>query len=165
MKVRSNIKLKLSTTDIIIEIIGWMVVVGIWVLTFINYEKLPEQIPIHYDSAGKVDGFGDKNQLLILPIVATLFFIALTILNKFPRIFDYFIPITQQNAFFQYSKATRLIRLVKLLFVVIFGLIVFMTIQIAKGTAGGFGIWFLPLTIGLFFILIMYYYLKSGRDH
>ena len=163
MKARPNIELKLSTTDVIIEIIGWLAVVGIWILTFIHYEKLPEQIPIHYNSTGKADGFGDKNQLLILPIVATLFFIGLTLLNKFPRIFNYFIPLAQENAFFQYSAATRLIRFVKLLFVIIFGLVVFMTIQTAKGTAGGLGIWFLPLMIGLFFILIMYLFEKGKK--
>ncbi|WP_019538735.1 DUF1648 domain-containing protein [Proteiniphilum acetatigenes] len=165
MKDHPKVKINLTTTDKIIEIISWMVIIGIWVLTLMNYEKLPEQIPIHYNGTGEVDGFGDKSHILILPIVATLLFTGLTVLNKYPRVFNYFVPITQENVFWQYSNATRLIRSVKLLFVVVFGLIVFMTIQIAKGTADGLGVWFLPLTIGLFFILIMYYYLKSVRRH
>ena len=163
MKKRPKVKINFNTTDKIIETISWIAVVGIWVLTFINYEKLPEQIPIYYNGIGESDGFGDKSHILILPIVATLISIGLTILNKYPRIFNFFVPITQENDFWRYQNAVRLIRSAKLLFVVVLGLIVFMTIQNAKGTTDGIGVWFLPLTTGLFFILTMYYYLKSVR--
>ncbi|WP_298651971.1 DUF1648 domain-containing protein [uncultured Proteiniphilum sp.] len=164
MKDRPKVKINLTTTDKIIEIIGWTAVVGIWVLTLMNYEKLPEQIPIHYNGAGEADGFGDRSHILTLPIVSTLFFIGLTILNKYPRIFNYFTPITEENAFRQYSNATRMIRLLKLLFVVVFGLIVFRTIQHVNETVDGLGVWFLPLTIGLFFIPVAYYLINSIRQ-
>ncbi|MEA5129272.1 MAG: DUF1648 domain-containing protein [Proteiniphilum sp.] len=163
MKNRPEVKINFTTTDKIIEIISWMAVVGTWVLTFFNYEKLPEQIPVYYNGVGETDGFGDKSHIFILPIVATLIFTGLTIPNKYPRIFNFFVSIPQENAFWRYPDAVRLIRSVKLLFVVVLGLIVFMAIQKAKGTAGGSEVWFLPMTVGLFFMLIMYCYLKIVR--
>ena len=47
MNKRPQIKLQLNQTDKILEIVGWVSVVGIWALTLTNYSILPEIIPIH----------------------------------------------------------------------------------------------------------------------
>jgi hydrogenase-4 membrane subunit HyfE len=49
----------------------------------------------------------------------------------------------------------------KFIIVIIFGLIAFKTIQNASGEADGLGIWFLPLTLGLIFIPLTYYIIKT----
>jgi hypothetical protein len=53
-----------------------------------------------------------------------------------------------------------MIRYLKLIIVVIFGLIEFKTIQNANGQADGLGIWFLPMTLGLIFIPLIYFVVK-----
>ncbi|MFM7765447.1 MAG: DUF1648 domain-containing protein, partial [Sphingomonadales bacterium] len=123
--------------------------------------NLPDTIPTHYNGAGQADGFGGKGYILTLPLIATVLFIGLTILNKFPHIFNYPTNITQDNALRQYTNATRLIRYLKFIIAVIFGLIAFKTIQNANGQADGLGIWFLPLTLGLIFIPLTYYIIKT----
>jgi hypothetical protein len=87
----------------------------------------------------------------------------MTILNKFPHIFNYPTNITQDNALRQYSNATRLLRYLKLIIVFIFGLIVFKVIQNANGEADGLGVWFLPLVLGLTFIPLTYFGIKSFK--
>ena len=164
MGERPKLKLELTTFDKTLEILGWTSILAIWVLTITNYTNLPNTIPIHYNGAGQADGFGGKATILTLPIIATVLFIGLTILNKFPHIFNYPTNITQENALRQYTNATRLIRYLKLIIVVIFGLIAFKTIQNASGEADGLGIWFLPLTLGLIFIPLTYFVVKSFRD-
>ena len=124
MNKRPQIKLQLNQTDKILEIVGWVSVVGIWALTLTNYSILPEIIPIHFNGAGKADGFGNKTHIFVLPIISTLLFIGLTILNKHPHIFNYPSQITKENAVDQYTNATRMIRVLKLVIVVLFGLIV-----------------------------------------
>jgi uncharacterized membrane protein len=161
MEERPKIKLELKTTDKIFEIFGWLLIIVIWGLTITNYSNLPETIPTHYNGVGQADGFGGKVTILILPFIATILFIGLTVLNKFPHVFNYPTNITQDNAFIQYTNATRLIRYLKLIIVFIFGLIVFKTIQYANGEADGLGIWFLPLIIGLTFIPLIYFLSKS----
>jgi hypothetical protein len=54
-----------------------------------------------------------------------------------------------------------MIRYLKLIIVVIFGLIAFKTIQNGNEEAKGIGIWFLPLTLGLIFIPMIYFVIKS----
>ncbi len=164
MDERPKIKLELTTTDKIFEILGWTSIFAIWVLTITNYTKLPDIIPIHYNAMGQADGFGRKGNILILPIIATVLFVGLTILNKFPHVFNYPTNITTDNALRQYTNATRLIRYLKLIIVVIFGLISYQTIRNANGQTEGLGTWFLPLTMGLLFIPLIYFIVKSFKE-
>jgi len=161
MKERPRIKIELTITDRIFEILAWISILTIWVLTIINYIHLPDTIPVHYNSAGQADGFGGKANILTLPLIATILFVGLTVLNKFPHIFNYPTNITHDKAFGQYTNATRLIRYLKFIIVVIFGIITFSTIENANGKAEGPGIWFLPLTLGLIFIPLIYFIVKS----
>ena len=163
MKERPKIKIEHTATDMIFEIIGWLSIFAIWGLTITNYSKLPSIIPTHFNGAGQADGFGGKGNIQILPLVATILYVGLTILNKFPNIFNFPINITKDNALKQYTNATRLIRYLKLIIVIIFGIIAFKTIQNANGKTDGLGIWFLPLTLGLVFIPLTYYIIKSFR--
>jgi len=163
MSERPKLKLELKTFDKTLEILGWTSILVIWVLTTTNYTNLPDTIPVHYNGAGQADGFGGKATILTLPLIATVLFIGLTILNKFPHIFNYPTNITPDNALRQYTNATRLIRYLKFIIVVIFGLIAFKTIQNANGQEDGLGIWFLPVTLGLIFIPMIYYIVKSFK--
>ena len=164
MNKRPRIKLQLNQTDKVLEIIGWISVFGIWALPLINYFDLPEIIPIHFNGAGKADRFGNKTHIFVLPIISTLLFIGLTILNKRPHVFNYPGQITKENAVHQYTYATRMMRVLKLVIVLLFGLIVFRKIQIVNGHADGLGAWFLPFTIGLFIILSLYFLMMSMKD-
>ena len=164
MNKRPRIKLQLNQTDKILEIVGWISVVGIWALPLINYSILPEIIPIHFNGAGKANGFGNKTHIFILPIISTLLFIGLTTLNKHPHMFNYPSQITKENAVHQYTNATRMMRVLKLVIVLLFGLIIFKTIENVNGNADGLGTWFLPFTIGLFISLTIYFLIISMKD-
>lgn len=161
MNKRPKIKLELTTSDRAVEILGWMAILAIWILTITNYTTLPDTIPIHYNGAGQADGFGGKGNILTLPLIATALFIGLTILNRFPHVFNYPTPITEDNSLRQYTLATRMIRYLKLIVVVIFGLIVLQTIRNVNGQISGLGVWFLPLILGLIFIPLAYFVIKS----
>ncbi len=138
MSTRPKIKIKLTSFDKAIELLASIAVLGIWFVTLSNYMALPKIIPIHYNLNGVADGFGNKANILLLPIIATLMFIGMTILNKYPHIFNYQGTITEQNAFRKYTNATRLLRIVKLITVIIFGLIVLKIIQDVGGDVSGF---------------------------
>lgn len=164
MNKRPKIALQLSKTDKVIEIIGWIAVVGIWVLTLVNYFDLPDRIPTHYNAAGEADAFGNKSNILALPIISTLLFIGLSFLNKHPHLFNYASEITTKNALHQYKNATRIIRFLKLAIVLIFGIIVFKTIENANGNSDGLGTWFLPFTLAIIFIPIFYFLINSNKS-
>ncbi len=164
MDERPKLKLELTKTDRALEIFGWVSIFAIWALPVASYTTLPETIPIHYNIAGQADNFGEKSNLFILPVVATILFIALTILNKFPHLFNYPAGITQHNALKQYAIATRFIRYLKFIIVMIFGSIVLLTIRNANGKPNGPVAWFLPLILGLIFLPLAYFVIKLFKQ-
>ena len=44
---RPKIKLGLTNTDKIIEFIGWILLIGTWILAILSFSNLPESIPTH----------------------------------------------------------------------------------------------------------------------
>ncbi|QKG52181.1 DUF1648 domain-containing protein [Hymenobacter sp. BRD67] len=160
---RPKIKLELSVSDKVIEALGYLAVAAIWILLLANYNKLPASVPIHYNGAGNVNMLGDKSSIVVLPLLATVLFSALTILNKSPNVFNYPVAITKEKAAQQYTNATRLIRYLKGGIVVIFGIITFRTIQTACKQADGLGTWFLPVILGIIFIPLLVFLVKSFK--
>jgi hypothetical protein len=125
-----KLKLELTVTDKLSEILGWLAIILIWILLFSNYFNLPEMIPSHYNLLNQIDGYNTKTSILFLPCVATAIFIGLTILNKYPYKF-YPFYISSANIIKEYTKATKLIRNFKLVLAIAFVIIEFLIIKIA----------------------------------
>ena len=158
---RPKLNVQLTTTDKLLELFGWGVLLALWVWTGTSYSNLPDSIPTHFNAAGEADDYGRKASIFGLPVVASLLYIGLTLLNRVPHIFNFPTPVTQENALIQYMNATRMIRFLKLILVVVFGGISFQTIQQANGETDGLGVWFLPVTLGLIFLPLIYFVIKS----
>ena len=158
---RPKLKIQLSPMDQVLELLGWGVLLALWVWTGTSYSSLPDTIPTHFNAAGEADGFGRKASIVGLPLIATLLYIGLTLLNRVPHIFNFPTPVTPDNALRQYTNATRMIRYLKLILVLVFAGISFQTIQQANGTGEGLGLWFLPLTLVLIFVPLIYFVSKS----
>lgn len=158
-----KVKVSLTRIDICVEILGWIALVGIWILIGVHYTQLPDTIPTHYNASGVADSFGNKKNILTLPIVATFLFLGVTLLNKYPHNFNYLEEITPKNALQQYTNATRMLRVLKLVIVIVFGFIAYKTIGHANGNSQGLGTWFLPFTLALIFIPIFYFLIKANK--
>ena len=164
MEQRPKINIKLQATDKIIELSALMIFLFIWFLALSGYSQLPEIIPTHYNGFGKADAFGNKANILVLPIVASVLAIALTVINFYPHLLNYTVEITEVNAEKQYRIATRMLRCLKLIVLIIFTFIVYMTQQTSKGIADGLGEWILPSVLGLIFIPIFYFLTQMTKN-
>ncbi|MFJ1329062.1 DUF1648 domain-containing protein [Capnocytophaga canimorsus] len=161
MNNNPKLKLNLTRTDRIIEFFGWILLLTIWIWVLISYKNLPDIIPTHYNASGVADGFGEKVNLLILPLLATVLFATLTLLNKFPHKFNYLVEITPENAYRQYVNATRMLRALKLVIVIVFGLVIFQTLQYKVIQKHHIIQYFPPLTLMIIFVPIVYFIGKS----
>lgn len=157
------IKVPLTTTDKVIEVLGYLALVSFWMMTIAAYSSLPDAIPIHYNAMGEVDGYGGKGSIFILPVVGTLLFLIITAINESPESFNYNVTITPENAESQYRNATRMMRVVKLMVALIFIAIDYHTIRIATTSADGLGAAFLPIVLGLFVMVVLYFVYQSYR--
>jgi uncharacterized membrane protein len=152
METRPEIKLTLSKLDNKLELTSRILFVVMWGLTLYTFLKLPTIIPTHFNASGQADDYGNKLSLLILPVLASVIYFGLTQLNKYPHIFNYLAKITQDNAQKQYTIATRMLRFLKLVILLIFSLLILFIYLTTIGVTNGLGFWFLPLTFGLLFI-------------
>ncbi len=160
---RPKLKLKLSKADKILELGGWLALTYLWGTAIANFNSLPQIIPTHYDGLGKVNNYGNRGFIFMLPIIGTIIFTVMTLLNKSPHIFSYSSIITTDNAKPQYTNATRVLRYIKLLVLVMFCFIVYKTVQTATGKAAGLGIWFLPFTGLLLFLPGIFFLVQSTK--
>lgn len=163
MQKRPIIKLHLSKFDKGLEAAGFIMVLLLWILTAVVYSRLPVTIPTHFNFSGVPDDFGSKTTLIVLPVIGTIIFGGLTLLNRNPHIFNYASDLTRENAEQRYTNATRMIRFLKLAIVVIFFMIVLFTYLTATGKARGLGIWFLPFVFLLTLSPTVYYIVKRLR--
>ena len=152
MESRPKINITLSPLDKKLELTSIIFLIVLWGLALYSFFKLPTIIPIHFNASGKADGYGNKLTLFILPVLATILYVGLTQLNKYPHIFNYLTKITEHNAVKQYTIATRMLRFLKLAILIIFSLIILFTYLTTIGVTDGLGFWFLPLTYAIILI-------------
>jgi len=164
MNNNPKINLKLTVTDYFFEILGWLVLLSMWIIVIKNYPNLPNSIPIHFDIKGNANQYGEKHHIIFLALLSTFLFTCLTVLNRVPHLFNYTIPISSNNAEVQYSNATRMIRYIKIVIVFIFGLIAFKIIQAEAFSNTGLWIWFFPLTTSLIFLPLVCFLIKSYKN-
>ena len=158
---RPRIKIGLTFFDLILEIAGVVAVLTMWIILAVTYSGLPDVIPIHYSGSGQIDNFGEKSSILKLSVISTVLFAGMTILSRFPKIFNYPVRITENNAFLQYGNMARMIRCLKLTIVLLFGYSVFYTILYSGENVKGLGIWFMPVSLAIIFIPVIYFMVKS----
>ena len=161
---RPKIKIPLTTTDRILEVIGALVLVLFWGYTMYHYKELPEIIPTRFGAEGKPDGFGAKWTIFSLPAVTSILYIGLTITMRYPHHFNYLVTIPQENAAKQYTLVTRLLRILKLAVLFIFFLLDFQTIQIALGQPDIFGRWFLLVVFAMLFVPLFYFLIQTSKN-
>lgn len=154
MEKRPRIPVKLTAFDYLIEIIGIIGVISLFVLTIYFFNDLPPQIPKHFNALGQVDAYGNRGTIWLLPIVGLVLYTGLTVLNKFPFLYNYPAKVTTENAEKLYTLGTRTIRLLKLIVILLFVFLNFKTIEIALNRSTEIGKFFLPvfLAITVFFV-------------
>lgn len=158
---RPKINLTLTLSDKIIEVTSFVALVVFWLMNIFAFSTLPENIPTHYNGMGEVDSYGPKTTIFLLPVMGTVLFTFLTYIIKKPETYNYTVEITEENALEQYTNSTKLLRFMKLALLILFIIIDYETIATSKGDSDGLGKWFLPFTIALIFIPVIFSVYKS----
>lgn len=158
---RPRIKIEKKTIDWIAELIAFVFLVMLVALPLIFLKELPERIPVHFNLAGQTDSYGSRSTMWLLPLLGLFIYIGMTIIERFPHIYNYPVEITEKNALKQYIIATRLIRILKTVILIIFSFITWQTIKTAKGNTSGLGKVFLPVFLLFIFGIVLIYIVKS----
>ncbi len=149
--------------DWLLEILALLTLFSFLGYVIYIYQQLPDIIPTHFNAAGLADDYGGKNDIWMLPGVTVLLYFMLTLVNFIPHKFNYPTKITPQNAVRQYALATRLIRILKVVIMVMFFYIGYATVSVSYGKSSGIGVWFIPVFLGFVFIPMIIYFIRSSK--
>jgi uncharacterized membrane protein len=147
---RPKVYIAKEPLDHALELGALILLVATFSYAAMYYGRLPDTIPVHFNASGDPDRYGQKTTLLVIPAIGLFIFVGLRYLSRFPEHFNYPVPITSENAAFQYRAGLRLLRSVNLACMALFTYLTFGTIQTATGNWNGLGagiFWFIILGI------------------
>lgn len=107
-------RLKFTKSQIAIEIIIILVLVGMYAYLFLNWNSLPDKIPGHYNAAGEVNRWGSKSELIALPIITTVLYLLLSVILLFPSSWSLPGKVTECNSSIIYNNVRYLLLFMKL---------------------------------------------------
>ncbi|MBC7652513.1 MAG: DUF1648 domain-containing protein [Deinococcales bacterium] len=163
---RPKMILTLQPLDKWLETLALSGIIWFWTFCIWAYTILPAIIPTHFNLKGVADDYGSKGALFILPAIATMVYCLITFLNQYPHIFNYMVIITTENAEKQYRLATRLLRTIKLLVIILLGIVglIITTSTNATGISRWLGA-FLPILLVLFTMPTIVYIYNTVRNN
>lgn len=110
-------KLKNDKIDWIIEVICLILLVGVTAYLICNWGSIPDKIPAHYDWEGNIDRWGNKTELIILPIMSWFLYLLITGLQQVPLVWNTGVKITEKNEERVYRTLKYLLETLKLIVV------------------------------------------------
>lgn len=105
---------------IIANIICLAVIISMGLILLLNWNSIPDKVPTHFTSEGTADGYGGKAALIIEPIIAAALFALITIVQNFPRLWNFPVEITRENMKREYLIAHIMLDVVKVMMTALF---------------------------------------------
>lgn len=136
---RPNIVPERSTFEKVLQAVGILLLIGFIALFSAVFASLPKTVPTHFNFSGVPDSYGSKFRLLTLPIMSVGLYILITVLERYPRTYNFPFEITEKNAECQYRIARETLVMIKVEMVGTFAYLSFATIKTAKGQWRGLG--------------------------
>lgn len=138
MTKRPRIQIKWKRIDYLLELAGLIALSAMLFVSAYHYRDLPEQIPTHFNASGQVDAWGQRESIWLLPGIAAIMYLLLTLLNRFPHLFNFPVKVTEANAERLYTIGTRAVRLLKIALILMMLYLNWKTISIALANQTGF---------------------------
>jgi uncharacterized membrane protein len=160
---RPDIKPAWSLVEKLLQAVCAIILAVHIILLIKVWNILPSSMPTHFDFFGKPDGYGSKNTMLMLPIMSSGLYAMLTILERFPKIYNYSVDINELNAAFMYQTGREMMVVLKTVIVAIFAYIDFATVETARGAWNGLSPWFLIVSLVILFGSMIYYIVRMKR--
>jgi uncharacterized membrane protein len=161
-----RVKLEMPRTrmEIYCEVVAAAAVAFLFIYLSATWATLPDKIPTHFDFAGTPDHWGSKYSLLLLVGVTIVLYVGLSILTRFPHIYNYPFAITDENRRQQYSLARNMVTALKAELVCVFVFMTWQTVNVACGRAGDLTGWFMPAFLLIVFGTVIIYFVKAYRS-
>jgi hypothetical protein len=113
---------------------------------------------MHYNISGNIDRYGDRGEILFLPILEIGLYLLLTVVTIFPKSWNIPVQVTETIREPVYRNLKTMLILMKLEIMMVFSYLLFQQIK-----ADRVGVWFLPIFIVCLFGTMFYYIRKCKK--
>ena len=137
-----------------LEAVALLLLLCVWGVTayaLLGQHPLLARIPTHFDVSGRPDGWGTTAMLWLLPIVATVIYLLMTLIALYPSAFNFPLRTTPATRPRLEAIALDMVVCLKAEVVLLFAWIQFQTIRFAR--TGHASLWrgFLPAVLVVVF--------------
>ena len=146
----------------VFEGLSLLLVIFMFAMVAVHWSQFPQRVPAHYGISGKPNGWHGKSFLLILPCIAAVVWVLITVAQRSPRLIN--IPFTIDRDSPEVQSVLRSMMIAeKTAVAVTFAWLMRGMVRTALGRAEGLGQWFLPVTLVLIFTPLIVYSVKLLR--
>ncbi|MDF2512256.1 MAG: hypothetical protein K0S04_2122 [Herbinix sp.] len=153
-----KVKLKRTKLHIFLEVISFLILIAMFFSLYLNWSSIPEQIPGHYNALGEIDRWGNKSELLVLPVLSIFLYLLLTVICFFPAIWNLPTEVTDRNREFVYSNTLTMMILLKAVV-----LAIFFYLNLNSMQAKNLSVYFLPVMLFLVFGILIFFVVRIIR--
>lgn len=162
-KDRPRVRPERTLLDQVFITVAIALMVGGFILVVVSWASLPARIPIHWNAAGEVDGWGPRGVIWLLPAIGLLLVGGLLAVMRVPWLANVPVTITERNAAAQYGLIVRLLAVLSAGVASIFFILVVETIQTARGGGDLLGPWMLPVFLAPTIGALIWYLVAAIR--
>jgi uncharacterized membrane protein len=160
---RPILPLPRSGAEIVVESLAALGVLSAWLIVAVSWSALPEIVPHHFDGSGRPDAWGSKYLLWIFPALALFFYVGFTLLARIPHRFNYWVPLTEQNAERQFRNARCLLAVLKAEVTAFMAFLGWDIIRLVKGNGEKLSGYLIPVAILVILGTVAVFMVRSLR--
>ena len=136
--MEEKISSRKNALDVAETVVSLLCLVGVVVYLILAWGNIPDRIPGHYNALGEVDHWSSKSSLIVLPIISWMLFGFITLVERYPQIWNTGITVTEENRDAVYRLLKSMIALVKM-----FVLLMFASLTVLSSFAVNLPIWYI----------------------
>ena len=150
-------KIENTKADRILDLIGWIMLIGTLAYLILGWSSFPDQIPMHYNGAGEIDRWGGKGEIIFLEVMMWILYLGIGLVEKYPQIWNTGVEVTPQNKERVYRILKYMLKTLKTLTALIFAYLIVNSLQ-GTPLPGGFTPATLILVFGdmAFWLVLLY---------
>ena len=152
------IKIERNALDTIETIVSLLCLVGVVVYLILAWNTIPDKIPGHYNAAGEVNRWGNKSELIMLPIISWVTYGLITLIEHFPQIWNTGVRVTADNRAEVYRLLKSMIAVVKM-----FVLLMFASLTVLSSLSLNLPMWYVLAFLVALFGTIAYFIVRLTR--
>lgn len=150
--------MKKHPLDKLMNRMSLLVLLGTALFLALYWRHIPQEVPMHFNAAGQIDRWGSKAELLILPVIAWLLYLLMTVVEQFPGAWNTGVKVTEENRERVYALLGHMLSTLKFLIMVMFA-----WITLWCALAKPLPVWFLPVVLGAVFGDMIYWLVRVFR--